>query len=198
MSHIDSFKHQLVGYFFGLPVYLPLEDINGDFQCTTRQLLIGGGSGEHPALIVKNPLACVAMYLDENKVELKLSNREEEELEALYKPYLSWETEEVLDFCEWDIKVYHEFYKRCRTKRSLNSYRSYEHISFERWLIMGFGEFFFFSMPQHAIELIDKIDVKYKKRFFYMRYNNILLIPPNMPVHANGGSAYISILKERE
>jgi len=25
-----------------------------------------------------------------------------------------------------------------------------------------------------------------------------LLVPPNMPVYANGGSAYISTLKERE
>lgn len=194
MSHIDSFKHQLVGYFFGLPVYLPLEDIDGDFECTTKQLLIGGGSGEHPALVIKNPLATVAMYLHEQTAELELSDEEEKEFEAYYEPYLTWKTENILNFCDWDVKVYHDFYKRCRAKRSLNSYRFYKHISFEIWLIMGFGEFFFFSMPQHAIELIDKVDEKYKKRFFHMRYNNILLVPPNMPIYSNGGNAYLSTL----
>ena len=48
MSHIDSFKHEIVGLFGGLPVYHPLEDINGDFKCSTKQLVIGGGSGDQP------------------------------------------------------------------------------------------------------------------------------------------------------
>ena len=46
MSHIDSFKHELVGLFGGLPVYHPLEVIDGDFRCDPTQLLLGGGSGE--------------------------------------------------------------------------------------------------------------------------------------------------------
>jgi hypothetical protein len=29
MSHIDSFKHEIVGLLVGLPVYYPLEDIDG-------------------------------------------------------------------------------------------------------------------------------------------------------------------------
>ncbi len=41
MSHIDSFRHQLVGYLGYLPVYHPLEEIDGDFRCSPRQLVLG-------------------------------------------------------------------------------------------------------------------------------------------------------------
>lgn len=60
MSHIDSFKHEIVGLFGGLLVYHPLEDIQGDFVCTPKCLLIGGGSGEHPALVIESPLKAVS------------------------------------------------------------------------------------------------------------------------------------------
>ncbi len=58
----------------GISVYFPLEDIDGDFKCTTKQLLIGGGSGEDPALVIKNPLAATAMFLDEEIDGLKWRN----------------------------------------------------------------------------------------------------------------------------
>jgi hypothetical protein len=64
MSSIDSLEHAHVAKFFGLPIYWVLEeeplsyliDINEDTTEVINQyyLSIGGGSGEHPALIIKN------------------------------------------------------------------------------------------------------------------------------------------------
>ncbi len=64
MSSIDSLEHAHVANFFGLPIYWVLEekplsyliDIDDDTTEVINQyyLSIGGGSGEHPALIIKN------------------------------------------------------------------------------------------------------------------------------------------------
>jgi len=61
MSHIDSYKHEIVGLFGCLPVYHPLGDIPAppdnwpeyDFGYTTEQLVIGGGPGEHLGLVLQ-------------------------------------------------------------------------------------------------------------------------------------------------
>jgi hypothetical protein len=64
MSSIDTFEHAHVAKFFGLPIYWVLEekplsyliDIDDDTTEVINQyyLSIGGGSGEHPALVIKN------------------------------------------------------------------------------------------------------------------------------------------------
>jgi hypothetical protein len=69
MSHIDSYKHEIVGLFGSLPVYHPLEDIpepatdqlQHDFGCTTEQLVIGGGSGEHSGLVFRDAQGAAAI-----------------------------------------------------------------------------------------------------------------------------------------
>ena len=100
VSHIDSFKHELIGLFGGLPVYRPLQLIDGDFQCDVNQLVLGGGSGEHPALVVKNLLAAVACYLDEELDSLDNENirakdyplkKHIKEWRSIIKKHLNWE-----------------------------------------------------------------------------------------------------------
>lgn len=64
MSSIDSLEHAHVAKFFGLPIYWVLEekplsyliDIDDDTTEVINQYYhsIGGGSGEHPALVIKN------------------------------------------------------------------------------------------------------------------------------------------------
>jgi hypothetical protein len=64
MSSIDSLEHTHVAKFFGLPIYWVLEekplsyliDIDDDTTEVINQyyLSIGGGGGEHPALVIKN------------------------------------------------------------------------------------------------------------------------------------------------
>jgi hypothetical protein len=71
MSYIDTFDdtfdHGLVGFFAGLPRYHPLETVAGsggdELGCTPRQLVLGGGSGEHPAVVLRQPPAAVMAFL---------------------------------------------------------------------------------------------------------------------------------------
>jgi hypothetical protein len=56
MSYIDTFDHELVGFFAGLPLYHPLEAVMGsggdEFGCTPLHLMLGGGDGEHPEVVL--------------------------------------------------------------------------------------------------------------------------------------------------
>ena len=60
MSIIDSYDHAHVAQFFDLPIYWVLEettqaDLTGrDEPLNMNYLCIGGGGGEHPALVVNN------------------------------------------------------------------------------------------------------------------------------------------------
>lgn len=55
MSYIDGFDHEIIGTLGYLPIYHPLEAIEGDggwgaydFNASPQNLVLGGGSGEHP------------------------------------------------------------------------------------------------------------------------------------------------------
>jgi hypothetical protein len=182
MSHIDSFKHELVGFLGYLPVYHPLEKIDGDFNCNPSQLLLGGGSGEHPALVIENPTSAVAYFLSEiieHETELK-------HWEEIIEPYLNYDFTELLTFYKWDIERVSSFHKM---STSVSLPNPSDGTNIERWLILGIGEFVFFSMPELAHELISKLDDPYK-HFHHMSYNNIMVVPPNFPVYANGGNKF--------
>jgi hypothetical protein len=196
MSHIDSFKHEIVGLFGGLPVYHPLENIDGEFSCTTSQLLLGGGSGEHPALVIRNPLAAVAHFLDDELRSLEGNNvsvkryplkRHADAWKEIIKDHLTWDHRAHLEFNGWNIETYARFHELCRSPALPNPCSDDKRI--EDWLILGFGEFVFFAMPELAKEIVGRLDNPYTY-FAHMRYNNILLIPRNVPVYANGGNAF--------
>ena len=194
MSHIDSFKHQLVGSFGYISVYRALQDIDGDFQCKAGCIILGGGSGEHPAMVLKDPVAAVARFIESEIDNLELSEEELKLWKISYREYLKWDSEEIIEFYEWGMSTYHDFYKLCVDGGLPNRYYQ-EDISIETWLIQGFGEFVFFSMPELAPEIINLLSDPYQK-FKHVSYNNILLHPPNFPVYANGGSAFASKLKK--
>lgn len=190
MSHIDSFRHQLAGSLFGLPVYLPLQDIQGDFTCTTRQLVIGGGSGEHPALVLKDPPGAVAEFLREAVPGLKLAAPEEKAWRAVFEPFLPDRLRDVLVFYDWDLATYHAFYELCRSPAAQNPYMGERGwMEMEEWLIRGLGEFVFYALPHLAEGIAGKLEQPYAK-FREVLFNNVMLVPPNMPVYANGGNAF--------
>ena len=195
MSHVDSFQHEIVGRFAGLPVYHPLEVIDGDFHCTPNQLVLGGGSGEHPALVVAQPQAAVACFLD-----TELAPQRGVHVTG-WKPaieqHLDYNHGNNLVFHDWSIADFANFDARCRSSALLNPYDDGLEMSVEHWLVLGFGEFVFFAMPELASELMDSLDDPYR-HFRHERYNNIQLIPPNMPVYANGGNAFVSSRRRQE
>ena len=187
MSHIDSFKHELVGLFGGLPVYHPLEVIDGDFRCDPTQLLLGGGSGEHPALVLKDPTAAVAGFVSECLDEVARDARER--WGAVIEPYNHWRPSDVLEFFAWDVATHARFYDLCRSHALPNPWFEDSQESIERWLVLGFGEFVFYAMPALAPAIMGELHDA-TAHFKHVRYNNILLVPPNMPVYANGGNAF--------
>lgn len=69
MSYIDTFDNEFVGYFGGIAVYRPLEvvpahpDDPQDFGCGPENLVIGGGRGEHPGIVVKAPGEAVVCFV---------------------------------------------------------------------------------------------------------------------------------------
>jgi hypothetical protein len=66
MSHIDTINHSVVGTFAGISVYHTLQDIDGkdyDFSATPKNLVIGGGSGEHPGMVIQDLDFCVWEFL---------------------------------------------------------------------------------------------------------------------------------------
>lgn len=200
MSHIDSFRHEIVGLFAGLPVYHPLEDIDGEFHCTTAQLLLGGGSGEHPALVIRNPTGAVALFLHKELSALKGRDisarqfplkRHVESWDAVIAPYIDWSYDAQLEFVDWDVATYSRFDALCRSNALPNPWLGDNGDSIEDWLILGFGEFVFFAMPELAQDIIKKLDEPWQY-FAHSRYSNVLLIPPRFPVYANGGNAFVS------
>lgn len=200
MSHIDSFSHQIVGQFGPLPVYRPLTDIDGDFQCTTKQLLLGGGSGEHPAMVLKRPDTAVARYLDDYLKSGEFEYWGEkpasdlEGIRVVVNDYLTQRNEDVVAYHEWSAETHESFERLCRSDALPRPYGLHaSQMSLEEWVILGFGEFVFFAMPELAVDIVSKLSNPYRG-FDRVHFSNVMLIPPNMPVFANGGNAYRSYL----
>lgn len=186
MSYIDCFKHELVGYLNGLPIYHPLEDCIGgefgdfDFSCTPDNLLIGGGSGEHPALVLHNLSSLVASYL-----YLAIEKRKEywPELEFIIPENIKNELDDIfyekadLEFCGWSMRQHSEFYVNAQSPLHVSPLKPEEHA--EEWIENSIGEFIYYSLPE-------LIPMKYKEIFDYFRgleigfwMNNVVCPPPN-------------------
>jgi hypothetical protein len=193
MSYIDSYKHELVGLFGGLPVYRPLQEIPGsldpnddDFRCLPNQLVLGGGSGEHPGLVLLCPERAVAEFIIHNP-DIELTDEVER---------IIWEQSvspnPAFLFSGWTTQDHHDFFELCTGSGLPNRFYPDHEISFETWLMLGFGEFIYYSMPELVpTSLIDRVSSEHTPRHIY--FNNVLLVPPGMPVYANGGNAFFKL-----
>lgn len=196
MSHIDSFKHEVVGLFGSVPVYHPLEEIEGDFKAHPGQLVLGGGSGEHPAMVIEQPEQAVALSLQHHLEPLKNPKLKEKyyplkrmigKWEPVIEPFLQDSIDKALQFYGWDSEDFERFEELCKSPAMPNPYWRGD---FTQWLVLSFGEFIFFAMPRLAPEIMDKLGDSPYQHFRHIEYNNIGLIPPNMPVYANGGNRF--------
>ncbi|WP_312531719.1 hypothetical protein [Paracoccus sp. (in: a-proteobacteria)] len=190
MSYIDCYKHELVGQFGHLPVYRPLEEIAGsldpnddEFRCLPNQLVLGGGGGEHPGMVLLHPERAVAEFaIYHPDIELP------EELENnIWEQYISSNT--AFLYSGWSTKDHYDFYDLCTGPGLPNRFNPARGISFESWLLSGFGEFIYYAMPELVTaSLVEKINSLAQPR--HIHFNNILIVPPRMPVYANGGNSF--------
>jgi hypothetical protein len=196
MSHIDSFKHEIIGLFGCIPVYNPLEEIEGDFKAKPGQLILGGGSGEHPAMVVEDSTQAVALYLKHSLEPLlnpelsvnrfPLKKVAKDWLEKI-QPFLTADPASICVFYDWTDEDHQRFAKYCTSDVLPNPHWKGD---LYEWLPVSFGEFIFFAMPGLVPEVMEKLGENPHQFFNHIRYNNISLIPPNMPVYANGGNAF--------
>lgn len=196
MSYIDSFDHEFVGYFGGLPLYHPLVDYvaqpGDEFGCTTQQLIIGGGSGEHPALILRRPELAVAQFAlrifgeEENRT---IKTRFDEEAANIvsrwsfdyFDQFLDILPSQALEYVWWTVEDYYDFHQLCSSPAFYTPFRR-EEWTFDHWLLISLGEFIVYAMPELVPELVSQMpgirQVKHRL------YTNILLPPPGYPILA--------------
>lgn len=177
MSYIDTIDHELVGFFAGLPLYHPLEAVTGaggdEFGCTPLQLVLGGGSGEHPAVVLTNPTSAAASFLlaATSSDHPQLSPTAQQFLDALPPP------RECLHFAGWGIEDFRAFHERCTAPACVTPYRAEHDGLLEGWVLRNLGEFVYFSMPDLAPEIRSQLgDVCAQVR--YPLYYNVLVLPP--------------------
>jgi hypothetical protein len=181
MSYIDTFSHEFVGFFAGLPIYRSLVDHTEDddspayFSCSTHDFIIGGGPGEHPALLIKNPSEAVSYYFRAwLEDESGLTEEEQDSLEENLLPHPDWKN--VFSFCGWGVETYAKFLERCKSNAVVTPYNEVEFGFFENWLYISFGEFIFFSFPEFAESFISR-NQEIASKIVSSYINNILILP---------------------
>lgn len=154
MSYIDTFDHELVGFFAGLPLYHPLDTVVGaggdEFGCTPLHLVLGGGSGEHPAVVLTRPSAAVARFLHMTLPQ------DAPPLSATAQQFLDEvpSFEECLHFAGWGIADFVAFRDRCCAPAFVTPYHAEQDGLLEEWVLRNLGEFVYFSLPELASEAL--------------------------------------------
>ncbi|MBA4148664.1 MAG: hypothetical protein H0X66_11170 [Verrucomicrobia bacterium] len=162
MSAIDTSKHLRIGVLLQVPIYQLLEDNNSLGHRNPQDghqipqhlslptvprgaLVIGGGSGEHPAIALYDPGHCVARYL-EFCMRFDPSKMEDDLKRACANMQGDLQT---IEYCSWGNQDHLAFRERCS-----GLYRPHqEELSFEGWLLMALGEFLFHVIPTYSLQI---------------------------------------------
>ena len=195
MSHIDSYDHVLVGYFGPLPVYRPLEDIapppegerSEDFGCRTDQIVIGGGSGEHPGLVLERPGAAMAAFALESE-DFRIPAGEKAALTDLIAQA------PVHRRYGWTQDQHEAFAQLCQSDGMHNAYWPGAG-ELDHWLTLVFGEFCYAALPELDPDMAARLKTFQTRDLTHVRYNTILLPPPGLPVYARSGTAFEARLR---
>jgi hypothetical protein len=196
VSYIDTFDSEFVGYFGGIEVYHPLEAMPADpddprcFGCGPENLVIGGGPGEHPGLVVKEPGEAVGCFV---RAWLRWYERNYPvEHQALRPAVEAWPDapadreapdywQWVFEFAGWQVADYAEFSNRCASRTFTRPFAPDEDGPLERWLAASVGEFVLLAMPELAQDAIQQLG-DLRRHVVGGIYGNILLLPPGYPV----------------
>lgn len=189
MSYIDCFKHELLGYFNGLPINHPLEKISGDgwgkedFSATPENLILGGGGGEHPALVLHNLPSLVAQYL------LLAIENNEKHFPELKIPISSKIIDAVtdicytgpeLEFCYWSMIDMHEFVNNAKSPLHPTPIESDANShAVEDWIKNSIGEFIYYSLPDLLPDDSNKLFDEFREWGTGYWMKNVVCPPPN-------------------
>jgi len=195
VSYIDTFDNEFVGYFGGIPVYHPLEvmptwpDDPRDFACGPENLVIGGRSGEHLGIVVKEPGETVGCFVrawlrwheqhypDEHRALRPLI---EAWPDASFREGMRVHWGRVFEFAGWRATDYAGFSHRCAARAFHRPFDPEEDGSLESWLAASVGEFVLLAMPELAEAAIQRLgDLRRHLRGGI--YSNLLLLPPRYP-----------------
>lgn len=187
MSYIDTIKHEFVGSLNGLPIYHPIETyVNGDagdydFSCGPKNLIIGGGGGEHPALVLHELGALVAEYILYSLSQIELyhdcSPWAEEVIDRLDE--MSYKERESLEFCDWNMSNFNEFFLNAKSNVHATPLKNSQDA--EDWIKLSIGQFVFYSLPElnpYHKEIYDLMEIKEGRQIGYWM-NNVVCPPPN-------------------
>ena len=156
MSYIDTIKHELVGYINGLPIYHPIESTEKadwgdyDFACTPENLVIGGGAGEHPALVMHRLGSLVALYIlfcikkNSEYFPDTFIAPPEETIDHLNE--IAFYMGETLEFCSWSMTEIRDFVELA--KSPLHATPLLEKQAPEEWLKLSVGEFVYYFIME--------------------------------------------------
>jgi hypothetical protein len=198
MSFSDTFDNEFVGYLGGIPVYHPLEVVPAlpdddplEFACGPEHLLIGGGSGEHPGIVVKAPGETVICFVRAWLGQTPFLSPEERQ--ALRPAVEAWPDapdrrrhprsywRQVFEFAGWRAADYVAFSTRCASRAFHRPFDPGQDGSLEQWLAASVGEFILLALPELAEDAVRRLgDLRRHVRGDL--YKNILLLPPGYPV----------------
>jgi hypothetical protein len=111
-----------------------------DFSCSPKNLVIGGGCGEHPALVIHHLECLVAKYLlhDITMQIEHFADRGYVEPTALLTDRLSdilytHEQRDILEFCGWTMSDTHQFMDSAKSR--LHNSPLKDKQSVEDWIL---------------------------------------------------------------
>lgn len=134
MSEIDQYNHTHVGYFCNLPLYRIYEDTgpkaSDEFVAAAGDLILGGGSGEHPAMVITNHDFLVNFWLGSYS---NLGDDQDDDMTPA----------DCFKFYGWRVENYVAFFEA--SKHTMTPYDQDAHGSLESWMTLSFGELLLFS-----------------------------------------------------
>lgn len=181
MSYIDSYDHEYIGSLGYLPIYRPLQVIEGDkwggydFSATPNNLILGGGSGEHPGLVVHKLGSLAAKFLYD-----QISDEEEESISKEDMDYVIDQcyADDILEFCSWSIRQYASLKEMAESITFTTPLGEDEEV--EEWLCKSLGELIYFSLfelnPEH-----NKLKGIFGRFEIQASMQNIACVPPGYP-----------------
>ncbi len=188
MSYIDTLPHRRVGTLAGYPLYHVLVNHglgdprgSADFSAGPKNFVLGGGSGEHPALVVHQLDQLVRLFLLQ-AIDVFTSGRPRTEEMAAFEDALAWNFEvrfdRIFEYCGWGIEQTATFLKAAQSGPGLETpYDADVHSSAEHWLAYSLAEACLTYCPDMAGPAITRILREYQEPFrevLAFRMNNVV------------------------